>query len=166
MRCAGRGCRSLAVCTALGSYMRCMSWRGCTAARPLGGLTLVGGRQSEVDELRAQAARLDIPPRKLITPGPVSQEKVAIYLNAADVLVIPDTVTQLTASPLKLFEYMAVSKPIVLKDMPALREILNGDAAEYFREGDAISLASALERLISNPERAAQIAANALARSS
>src|SRR5205807_262957 len=79
-------------------------------------LVLVGGRRPEVNELRSQAERLGISPARLITPGPVSQEKVALYLNAADALVIPDTVTQLTASPLKLFEYMAVGKPIVLKD--------------------------------------------------
>ncbi len=128
-------------------------------------LILVGGRRSEVDELRAHAEKLGIKPERLVTPGPVSQERAAMYLNAADVLVIPDTVTQLTASPLKLFEYMAVGKPVVLKDMPALREILDGDSAEYFQEGDAVGLAGALSRLMANPERAAQLASNALGRS-
>lgn len=129
-------------------------------------LVLVGGRSSEVAELHAQAGRLGIASGRLMTPGPVSQARAAIYLNAADALVIPDTVTQLTASPLKLFEYMAVGKPIVLKDMPALREILDDAAAEYFQEGDAVSLTSALERLIADPKRATQIGDNALARSS
>ena len=128
-------------------------------------LVLVGGRPSEVAELRAQASMLKVPAAKIVMPGSVSQERAALFLNAADILVIPDTVTQLTASPLKLFEYMAVGKPIVLKDMNALREILNGDA-EYFSEGDVSSLVSALQRLRLDPARSSQIAAGALARAS
>jgi glycosyltransferase involved in cell wall biosynthesis len=98
-------------------------------------------------------------------PGQVSQERAALFLNAADVLVIPDTVTQMTASPLKLFEYMAVGKPIVVKEMPALREVLGDSAAEYFREGYAADLAASLDRLIHDRARAAAIAASALDRS-
>ena len=51
--------------------------------------------------------------------GQTGPETVGQYLNAADVLTIPDTVTTVTASPLKLFEYMAVGKPIVLRELPA-----------------------------------------------
>jgi glycosyltransferase involved in cell wall biosynthesis len=124
-------------------------------------LVLVGGRQAEVSELREQAKRLGIVDR-LVTPGQVDHRRAALYLQAADVLAIPDTVTQLTASPLKLFEYMAAGKPIVCKDMPALREILPGDSAAFFPEGDAAALASALERLIEDPDLARRLGASAL----
>ena len=66
---------------------------------------------------------------------------IAQYLAAADVLVIPDTVTDATASPLKMFEYMAMARPIVTVDRASLREIL-GDAALYFPRGDVAALAA------------------------
>ena len=95
--------------------------------------------------------KLGIPEGKMITTGQVSQKEAALYINAADVLVIPDTVTGLTASPLKLFEYMAVGKSVVCKDMPALREIIDDNAALFFPDGETDALAAALDRLRSNP---------------
>ncbi|HET6261298.1 MAG TPA: glycosyltransferase, partial [Chloroflexia bacterium] len=79
--------------------------------------------------------------------------------------VIPDTVTGMTASPLKLFEYMAVGKPIVCKDMPALREIVDESCAILFPEGDADALAGALRALLSDPVQAKQLGEEALRRS-
>jgi glycosyltransferase involved in cell wall biosynthesis len=123
------------------------------ASRDAGALLLlVGGRAQEVDELRRQAASLGILPERLITPGRLGRQEAALHTNAADVLVIPDTVTGMTASPLKLFEYMAVGKPLVCKDMPALHEIVDGRAALFFPGGDAAGLSEALESLRSDPE--------------
>lgn len=106
-------------------------------------LVLVGGRPAEIAALAAQARSLGIADRVRLI-GQMPQERVALYLGAADLLVIPDTVTDVTASPLKLFEYMAAGRAIVLPDLPALREILPGDAGWYFRRGDGAALAAAL----------------------
>ena len=113
-------------------------------------LLLVGGRPFEVIEIRAQADRLGIDLKRIVTPGQVDHARTPIYLAASDVLVIPDTVTQMTASPLKLFEYMATGRAIVCKDMLALREIVGEASALFFPEGDVDALADCLLRLRSD----------------
>jgi glycosyltransferase involved in cell wall biosynthesis len=84
---------------------------------------------------------------------------VVRYLQAADVLTIPDTVSDVTASPLKLFEYLAVGRLVVLPDLPALQEILPPEIGYYFHRGDAGDLAAALARALADPGRARREAA-------
>jgi glycosyltransferase involved in cell wall biosynthesis len=125
----------------------------CVAAEdPEARLLLVGGRPDEVDALRSQARQLGIE-RQVILTGQLPQVEAARYVAAADVLVIPDTVTGLTASPLKLFEYMASGRPVVCKDIPALREIADENSAMFFRPGDSGEFGRALLVLKHDPER-------------
>lgn len=121
---------------------------------------LVGGRPAERAVIRQQAAELGlcvvehttqapiqaqpVQPAQVILAGTHPQAAVACYLGAADVLVIPDTITDITASPLKLFEYLAVGQPLVLPDLPALREIVPGALAHYFPRHDVAGLSQAL----------------------
>ena len=128
-------------------------------------LVLVGGRPPEIEELRVLARECRLPAESVRFPGQVPQTLSAKYLNAADVLVIPETVTTLTASPLKLFEYMAVGKAIVCKEMPALREILDGDSAVFFETGDIEALAGGVAGVLDDPEGAARLGEQALQRS-
>ncbi len=111
------------------------------------GVVLVGGRPNEIATLREQATQLGIGERVHLV-GALPQHAVVAYLNAADVLAIPDTVTDITASPLKLFEYLALGKPLVLPDLPALREVLPPVLGHYFprrqREALVAALAAAL----------------------
>lgn len=121
-------------------------------------LIFVGGRPREVAELRSQAEKLGIADRVLLVE-PQPQPVVARYLAAADVLAIPDTVTDVTASPLKLFEYMAMGRPIVTVDLPALREVIDERAARFVRRGDVADLQSALIELAGDPARREQMGA-------
>ncbi len=107
-------------------------------------LVLIGGREFELQELREMANELAISERVLFVKRQASNV-IAEYLAAADVLVIPDTVTDATASPLKMFEYMAMARPIVCVDRASLREIL-GDGALYFPRGDVNAFATQLTR--------------------
>ena len=110
-------------------------------------LILVGGRDAERTALAGQAQRLGIGERVTFI-GTQPQDRVPLYLAAADVLVIPDTVTDVTASPLKLFEYMAMERAVVCPDLPALREITGGDGAMHVPRGDVAALAAALRTLL------------------
>ncbi|GIV97965.1 MAG: hypothetical protein KatS3mg057_2622 [Herpetosiphonaceae bacterium] len=74
-----------------------------------------------------------------------------------DVLVIPDTVTDVTASPLKLFEYLAAGRMVVLPDIPALAEILPYTVGLLFPgEGIQPSLADALCLALADPDRSSR----------
>jgi glycosyltransferase involved in cell wall biosynthesis len=120
-------------------------------------LLLVGGRDAERAALRRQAEGLGLliwqgegtapvadgcPTLGLFGPRP--QAEVLRFLGAANVLAIPDTVTDVTASPLKLFEYLALGQPMVLPDMPALREIVPAQLGHTFTRRDPDSLRAAL----------------------
>lgn len=115
-------------------------------------LVFVGGRPAEVAALKEHVALLGIGSRVRFVP-PQSQAEVARYLAAADALAIPDTVTDITASPLKLFEYMAMARPIIAVDLPALREVIDEQAARFVRRGDVMDLTAALIELHADPAR-------------
>ncbi len=92
-------------------------------------------------------------------------ENIPQYLKAADVLVLPNTVekkiSNLYTSPLKLFEYMAVKRPIIASDLPSLREILNEEMAAFFHPGDPEDLANRIGGMLSNVEQATFLASRA-----
>ena len=113
---------------------------------------LVGGRPGEIEALRLHALSLELADTVELT-GPRPQTEVLRFLQAADVLAIPDTVTDVTASPLKLFEYLATARAVVLPDLPALQEILSPQTGYYFRRGDATDLAAALHLSLTDPDR-------------
>lgn len=121
-------------------------------------LALVGGRDAERAALARQAAGLGLPvalraagdppapvaPGALLLVAPRPQPEVVGYLAAADALAIPDTVTDVTASPLKLFEYLALGTPLVLPSIPALHEIVPPALCHPFPRRDPAGLAAAL----------------------
>jgi glycosyltransferase involved in cell wall biosynthesis len=115
-------------------------------------LALVGGRPREIADLKAVAAGLPLQD-SVLWASQLPQEDVLPYLQAADALVIPDTVTDVTASPLKLFEYLAVGRVVVLPDIPALQEILPAAIGYYFRRGDVGDMARALGDALRDPGR-------------
>lgn len=125
-------------------------------------LYFVGGRPQEVAALTQQCVALGIQQR-VVFMGVQSQHVVAQFLAASDILVIPDTVTDETASPLKLFEYMATGRVVVCPEMQSLREIIGADGAAVFERGSVTALAAQLTALITNPSARADIAARGLA---
>jgi glycosyltransferase involved in cell wall biosynthesis len=67
-------------------------------------------------------------------------------------------------SPLKLFEYMAMARPIVSADLPVLREVLReGENALLAAPGDAEDWVRALEQLRVDTELARRLGEQARA---
>jgi glycosyltransferase involved in cell wall biosynthesis len=97
----------------------------------------------------------------VIFTGAVDYEKVADYINAGDILLLP-TIRQ-EGLPLVIIEAMACGKPVVASNIGG-----NSDALEHEKTGLLIQPGSieeavkSLERLLDNAEFFRQIARNAL----
>jgi len=65
-------------------------------------------------------------------------------------------------SPLKMFEYMSLQKPIIGTDLLSTKEVLkNGETAILVKPNDPKALASGIKRLLEDEELANRIADNA-----
>jgi D-inositol-3-phosphate glycosyltransferase len=120
---------------------------------------LVGAGAAE-PALRALAAELGIAPTVTFT-GRVAADQAVSYHRALDVFCVPrrDTEVCRSVTPLKPIEAMAAGTPVLLSDLPPLRELVDAgpDAAPrgaLFRPEDAEDLARGLRRLRSAEDRA------------
>jgi glycosyltransferase involved in cell wall biosynthesis len=93
--------------------------------------------------------------------GYIPQEEVVEYLAGSDILVLPNTKQDLYTSPLKLFEYAAVRRPIVAAGLPCIKELLSENEAVLFKPEDVNSLTSAIIKLINNKHLQEKLAENA-----
>jgi glycosyltransferase involved in cell wall biosynthesis len=139
---------------------------GALAAAPGLRGRVIGGHPSEPDlgRLRQFAATLGLGERVEFT-GMKAPGEVAALLREADVLVLPNRATSVSAnytSPLKLFEYLAAGRPIVASDLPALREILRDrENAWLVPPDDPGALAAALDALARDKALAVRLAKGA-----
>jgi glycosyltransferase involved in cell wall biosynthesis len=105
--------------------------------------------------LRAEMRRaLEQPERdgRVIFPGIVAPNAVRRYLDASDILVSPHVPMPdgrpFFGSPTKLFEYLAMGKPIVASNLDQLAQVLRHDESALLVEpGNACEVASAIRAL-------------------
>jgi glycosyltransferase involved in cell wall biosynthesis len=118
---------------------------------------IVGGHPGEADLARVKqlVSSLRVDDRVTVT-GLVPPAEVRSHLARAHVLVLPNTASAISArytSPLKLFEYLSLDRPIVASDFPATREVLDDRrTAILVPPGDVNALARALVELQKSPE--------------
>jgi glycosyltransferase involved in cell wall biosynthesis len=115
-------------------------------------LALIG-----VDPARSGAPRWSGPPHVRVT-GEIPFDDVPRYLIAADVVAVPqrsttDTVGQV---PAKLFDAMALGRPIVSTSVSMIPEILEG-CGVVVEPGDVAALAGAIKRLLDDPGEASTL---------
>ena len=109
---------------------------------------IVGGHPGEPDRARVEALVRDLglTDRVEIT-GLVPPADVPARLRAATMLILPNAksaISERYTSPLKLFEYLALGRPIIASDLPSIREVLtDGDTALLVPAGDPHALATA-----------------------
>lgn len=148
------------------------AWKGvdtlieAVAGLPDMRLRIVGGHPGEPDlaRLHALASTLGVDDRIEFT-GFVPPFEVRKWLQAADVLVLPNRATEVSArytSPLKLFEYLEAGRPIVASNLPALAEVLrDGENAVLVPPDGAAALGAGISRVVLDRALAVRLARRA-----
>lgn len=107
-------------------------------------------------EIEARAADLGVAERTCCT-GVVARHAIPAYIAAFDIALQPAVVPY--ASPLKLFEYMAMSHPIIAPNSANIREILTHEHDALLAEPDSVDVM--LNRMLADPVHAATLGKNA-----
>lgn len=121
---------------------------------------LVGGG-ARVETLKGLAARWDIEDRVVFT-GPVDHSEVSALYDLIDVFVVPRIHERAAVyvTPLKPFEAMAMERPVLVSDLPALAEIVQApERGHTFAAGDVDSLADAVAGLLADPDERERLGA-------
>jgi phosphatidylinositol alpha-mannosyltransferase len=118
---------------------------------------LVAGRG---DAEEAMSRLPDSARRRVVLLGQVGDEDKVRVLHSVDVFCAPNTGGE--SFGVVLAEAMAAGAPIVASDLDAFRRVLRGGrAGELFETGSAAGLAAAAARLLDDPARRAELAAEA-----
>ena len=120
---------------------------------------LVVGDGPARGDLEAQAKRLGVEDRVQVC-GVIGRDGLAGYISTFDIALQPEVTAY--ASPLKLFEYMALGRAIIAPDAPNIREILTHEVdALLFEPNNPESLAAAIRRLVGDGALRARLGAAA-----
>jgi glycosyltransferase involved in cell wall biosynthesis len=120
---------------------------------------LIVGDGLRRDELEQLARRSGVAGAVHFT-GRVPHAEVAAHYALLDLFVVPrrDDRASRFVTPLKPFEALAMGKPLIVADLPALVEIAApGERGLAFRPEDAESLAAVIETFIDQPGLAARM---------
>jgi glycosyltransferase involved in cell wall biosynthesis len=139
---------------------RVLRWLAGPQAPAHAVLLVVGDGPARAD-LQALAQQLGIAPRVVFT-GVVPRPEVPGLVAAFDIALQPASVPY--ASPLKLFEYLALGKAVVAPRQPNLEEVLtDGDNALLFDPAQPGALEAALQRLCHDQSLRQRVAAGSAA---
>ena len=112
-------------------------------------------------ELERYAARTGVSGDVVFT-GHIPHDVVADHYALLDVFVVPRRDERATrmVTPLKPYEALAMARPLVIADLPPLREIARPEERGLaYTPGDLDGLVAVLERLMDDPALGARIAA-------
>lgn len=99
----------------------------------------VGGSAKDVERFKNNYKR-----DNLLFLGFKKYEEMPLYLNSADVLVTANSgkyeISKYFTSPMKLFEHLATGLPMVVSDLPSMREIVSENEVRFFEPDNSESL--------------------------
>lgn len=123
---------------------------------------IVGGKPDEVQLFNSIIQKEGISTIEFV--GFVKPHQIPYYQFASDALIMiynKNLRTIKYTSPVKMFEYMAASRPIIASDYLVIREILNDDNAKLIEPESVKAIVSAINFLKENPSLGERIARQA-----
>ena len=117
-----------------------------------------GKRRAELERYAKQTGAA----KDVVFTGHVPHDEVAAHYALLDAFVVPrrDERAARMVTPLKPYEALAMARPLVIADLPPLREIAKPEERGLaYTPGDLDGLASVLERLMDDPALGQRIAA-------
>ncbi len=119
------------------------------------GKLLIVGDGPYLSWLKTLSKKLDIEDR-IVFVGPISDYWLPAYYAATDVVVLPST-SRLEAFGIVGLEGMASGKPLILSDIPGVRDVISNEEGFIVEPLDPDAIAEALERIWNSPEMAKQM---------
>jgi glycosyltransferase involved in cell wall biosynthesis len=92
--------------------------------------------------------------------GPKRLEDLVTEIDKCDIGVIPNHRNAFTDinTPTRIFEYLALGKPVIAPRTPGIQDYFNEQSLLFFEPGDADHLATQIEFASSHPEEMLEIA--------
>lgn len=100
--------------------------------------------------------------KNVLLKGFVAQNDIWKEMEDIDICLLPNQTNVRTGkksnigkytSPLKMFEYMSYSKPIIASDLPVLKEVLDHEIAIFVSPGDIDEWVQAINELLTPEKR-------------
>ncbi|MDF2735273.1 MAG: hypothetical protein K0S97_1896 [Chloroflexota bacterium] len=118
-----------------------------------------GKRRAEVESVAVASGAAD----RIVFTGAIPHDEIPAMYALIDAFVVPrrDERAARLVTPLKPFEAMAMGRPLIVADLPALTEVApDGERSLAYRPEDAMALAAAVVRLMDHPDLAARLGEN------
>lgn len=138
-------------------------WKGvdvlvrAMAQVPAAELWIAGGETARIENLQSLAAELGCGER-LRFLGKIAPAERFKLIGECDICALPLLRTSIGSrytSPLKLFEYMGMAKPIIASDLPSLREVIrHGENGWLVEAENPAALAAGIVDLLADSGRA------------
>jgi glycosyltransferase involved in cell wall biosynthesis len=107
----------------------------------------IGGKDEEIEHFKQKFP-------KVVFLGRKPYRELNLHQQAADVLVIPNTarvaISSQYTSPLKLFAHMTSKVPMVVSDIPSIKNVVNDQQAFFFEADNSTSLGEVVEMVANN----------------
>jgi glycosyltransferase involved in cell wall biosynthesis len=130
-------------------------------------LIIVGGREDDIERYRNYTKSEDYQ-GDVRFEGYVSRDKIPLYQNTADLLVLPNTArsekSREYTSPLKLKEYLAANTPLIVSELPSIKREVSSEEVFYFNPDNPAHLAEKMLYIRKNWDKAERKLSNSIKR--